>query len=162
MKLVFVTSVLTAFLCSFIFLSSCNDDSALKANNNNTLTADTASASIDGAWKLVWSKYNGEVANPVDNRQFKMFHDGVFSLIATDSSGKISFAGYGKFELDAHTYHETFLYNNNPNYVGAIDWQEYELNDDTLYMKGFIKVLIDGKDSTANFPKFEEKRVRIN
>ncbi len=160
MKLAHVTLVLTAVLFSFIFLSSCNNDSASKANDNTSPPA-TASSSIDGAWELVWAKYNGEVADPANNRLFKMFHDGIFSLIATDSSGKISFAGYGKFELDGNTYHETFMYNDNPAYVGGSDWQEYKLIGDTLYMKGFNKVLINGKDSTANFPEIEEKRVRI-
>lgn len=51
-----------------------------------------------------------------------MFHDGMFSMIATDGNGKITYAGYGKFELDGSSYKETFWYNTNPDHVGGIDW----------------------------------------
>ncbi len=64
------------------------------------------------------------------------------------------------YEMDVNTYKETFLYHNNPEYTGGMDWQEYGLKGDTLYAKGFTKVIVGGKEVTADFPKIEEKRVR--
>ena len=79
-----------------------------------------------------------------------------------DSSGKISYAGYGKIDLHGTAYKETFLYHSNPDYRGAIDWQECELKGDTLYTKGFTKVVVGGKGVTADFPKIENKNKMIN
>jgi len=116
---------------------------------------------IDGAWVLVWAKYNDTVVDVQKIPLFKMFHNGVFSLIARDSAKHISFAGFGTYQLDGKMYKETFLYHNNPELTGGSDWQEYELKGDTLYFKGFNKVIIGGKELTSGFPRIEEKRVRM-
>lgn len=48
-----------------------------------------------------------------------------------------------------------------PGYIGSTDWQEYELNGDTLYFKGFTKATYaNGKDMTDSFPGFEERRIK--
>ncbi len=90
-----------------------------------------------------------------------MFSNGYFALIAQDSTGKFDFGGYGKFELQGKTFKETFLYHNNPDYIDAMNWQEYELKGDTLYFRGFNKVIVKGIDSTASFPKIEESKSEI-
>jgi len=93
--------------------------------------------------------------------EFKMFHDGFFSLIMQDSLGNWSVSGAGKYSLEGKTYKETFQYCSIPKYVGATDWQEYEVKGDTLYCKGFTKVVLaDGSDKTNDFGKFEQKRVK--
>ena len=93
--------------------------------------------------------------------QFKIFHDGFFSLVALDSSGKWSWAGAGTYSLDGNIYKENFGYSSVPEYIGVNDLQEYELKGDTLFTRGFTKVVFaNGEDKTASFPKFEEKRVR--
>ncbi len=72
-------------------------------------------------------------------------------------------SGASSYSLDGNTYKETFRYFGISEYVGATDWQEYELKGDTLYFKGFTKVMYaDGSDKTNQFGKFEEKRVRAN
>ena len=146
------------FICFIAWANSSTPEDKKETIQPETNTKVT---SIDGAWELVWAKYNDTIAIPANNRQFKMFANGFFSLLAQDSSGKISYAGYGKFELQGTSYRETFLYHNNPDYIGGVDWQECELKGDTLYTKGFTKVLVGGKEVTADFPKIEEKRVRI-
>ncbi len=45
---------------------------------------------------------------------------------------------------------------------GGIDWQNYEVRGDTLYAKGFKKVIVKGKDVTKDFHTVEEKRIRVN
>ena len=146
-----------SILLVLIFSLSCND-SPVGASKEESAVKDTSS--LEGGWELVSAKYNDTIADVIKNPQFKMFHGGIFSLIARDSSGKISFAGFGKYEFDGKAYKETFLYHDNPEYVGAMDWQEYTLNGDTLYCKGFNKVIVGGKEQSG-FPKIEEKRVRI-
>jgi hypothetical protein len=56
-----------------------------------------------------------------------MWHNGFFSLIMQDSSGKWSLARAGSYSVDGNTYKETFRYCSVPEYAGASDWQAYEL-----------------------------------
>jgi hypothetical protein len=142
--------LLTAFIISTTTVVSCNNNEK-KAESQ---PASTSSASpIEGGWETVSA--DGKIT------QFKMWHEGFFSLIMQDSSGKWSVAGAGSYSIDGNTYKETFHYCSIPEYVGASDWQTYELKGDTLYFKGFDKVMYaDGSDKTSQFDKFEEKRVR--
>jgi hypothetical protein len=116
---------------------------------------------IDGEWELVWSKSNGEVTSPGKPTQFKMFHNGFFSLIMQDSAGNWTTAGAGTFEIKGNTYKETFKYVSVPGLVGYSNWQEFELKGDTLYKKLFRKVTdASGKEVTDWPNDIEEKRVR--
>jgi len=129
---------------------SCNQDG--KKTDSQPVSTSSVSP-IDGSWKTVST--DGKIT------QFKMWHDGFFSLIMQDSLGKWSIAGAGSYSLDGNSYKETFHYCSVPEYVGASDWQTYELKGDTLYFKGFDKVVYaDGSDKTNQFDKFEEKRVK--
>lgn len=125
-------------------------------------TSETPSSPIDGAWEIVWAKYNDTIKDVSKMPMLKIFHDGVFTLIARDSSGKIDYAGFGHYELsDSNTYKETFQYHSYAPFTGAMDWQNYELKNDTLYFKGFNKVVVGGEDRTKGWLRIEEKRVRI-
>jgi hypothetical protein len=126
-------------------------------NGNSASEKTSASTSIDGAWEIVWARYNDTVSI---GHQFKMFAGGKFALFMIDSTGKLESAGYGKYELEGNSYKETFIYHNYPPFVGAVDWQTYEMLGDTLYMTGFNKVIVEGKEA-HDFPKIEEKRVRV-
>ena len=116
---------------------------------------------IDGEWELVWSKSNGKVNSPGKPTQFKMFHNGFFSLIMQDSAGNWNIAGAGTFETKGNTYNEKFNYVSVPELVGYTNWQEFELKGDTLYMKLFKKVTDASGKEVNDWPKdIEEKRVR--
>jgi hypothetical protein len=127
----------------------------------NTMQSKISASPIDGAWEIVWAKYDGKLQNPANSSQFKMFSNGIFSIIIKGSSGKLHGAGYGRYELDGKVYKETFIYSDTLRYTPVTDWQEYELKGDTLYMQRFTKVMINSKDETASFPKLYEKRVRV-
>jgi hypothetical protein len=140
----------TLFFISATVIVSCNQDE--KKAESQPVDASSVSP-IEGSWVTVSA--DGKIT------QFKMFNDGFFSLIMQDSLGKWSMSGAGSYSLDGNTYKETFRYCSVPEYVGASDWQTYELKGDTLYFKGFNKVVYaDGSDKTTQFDKFEEKRVR--
>jgi hypothetical protein len=48
-----------------------------------------------------------------------------------------------------------------PEYVGATDWQEFEMQGDTLIFKLFTKVInAKGEDITNQWPKIVEKSVK--
>lgn len=153
-------------LVMFITCWSCTDAAGKKVmpeNSASTATTTTTAASpIDGNWELVWSKdtRTGQVDERGKPSQFKTFQNGFFSMLAWDVSGTFSYAGYGTFELQGTKYKETVIWHNTPEYIGGYDWQTYELKGDTLYFRGFDQVVIGGKDVTADFGKFEEKRVR--
>lgn len=136
-------------VCIVIFISATNNSGKVKTSP------------IDGEWELVWSKSNGIVNSTGKPIQFKMFHNGFFSLIMQDSSGKWSIAGAGTFETKGNTYKETFVYLTLPELVGYSNWQEFELRGDTLYKKLFTKVTdASGKEVTGWPNDIEEKRVR--
>jgi hypothetical protein len=128
---------------------SCNQNEKTKSEP----TATSSASPINGAWETV--SPDGKIT------EFKMYHDGHFSFLMPDSSGKWSIAGVGNYTVDGNTYKETFRYSSIPAYVGGSDWQTFELKGDTLYFKGYNKVMsADGKDVTNLFGKFESKRVR--
>jgi hypothetical protein len=138
--------ILSAFM--FTVLLSCDDRSG------ETKPASTSSVSpIEGSWNVI--SPDGKIT------QFKMWKDGFFSLIMQDSLGKWSISGAGTYSVDGNNYKETFQYCSVPEFVGASDWQTYEIKGDTLYFKGFDKVVYaDGSDKTSQFGKFEETRVK--
>lgn len=155
--------LLTALLLinMVLLLFACAGNTSKKENTAATTYSTSSATSIDGAWELIWESVGGVERNNGKTSQFKMFHDGFFSLIAFDSSGKWSWDGAGTYSLDGNVYKETFRYSSVPEYIDASDWQEYELKGDTLITKGFTKVVFaDGKDKTSAYPKFIEKRVR--
>jgi hypothetical protein len=100
------TALLFLITATTIVFSACLESTDNSKPEKVTLSSDTitATSAIDGSWELVWAKYNGVVENLKKPSQFKMFHDGFFSLIAWDSAGKFSFGGYGKFELEGNKY----------------------------------------------------------
>ncbi len=155
-----ISILLIGFIAAIVFTGCSNSSSKQKASSDSSASEAKASA-IDGAWETVWAKYNGKDQQLRRPSQFKLFSNGFFALTAWDSTGKFSYSGFGKYELDGNMYKETFLYHNNPNYTGAKDWQEFEMKGDTLIMRGFNKVIVGGKDVTVDFPKIEEKRVLV-
>jgi len=154
---------------SFLFLSflvslcilSCNETAEKEKSQNSSQITTNASDHVEGAWQLVWAEYDGKLADTSNHYLFKEFSNGVFSLIAYDSTKKINFAGYGKYEFEGDTYHETFIYHNNPQYVGGTDWQDLVVKGDTMYMNGFKKIVVGGKDVTVGGTKAREKLVRV-
>lgn len=71
--------------------------------SGNSRPSAAIASPIDGEWELVWSKSNGQVNSPANPMQFKMFHNGFFSLIMQDSAGKWTIAGAGTFETIGNT-----------------------------------------------------------
>ena len=109
---------------------------------------------------MVWANYNDSLVETKANYfLFKTFSNGIFSLFAYDSTKKINFAGYGKYEFDGDKLHETFIYHTD--YVGAENWQNVEVRGDTMYMNGFKKVVIGGKEVMTDFSNIKEKLVKV-
>jgi hypothetical protein len=154
--------IFSSLIISLYVFTSCSGSTSKSGDNVIAKTdtgINTTSSGIEGEWNLVSDNLKGNVSDN-EVKQFKMFHNGFFSLMMQDSAGKWIGAA-GTYTLDGNRYKETFTYCTVPEYVGATDWQEYELKDDTLYFKGFSKLTFaDGKDMTAAFPAFEEKRIR--
>ncbi len=155
-----ITIMFLAFLAMVLFVGF--NKAAEKDDPKNASPLATGDAkSVEGSWQLVWAEYDGKLADTRNYFLFKSFNNGVFSLIAYDSTKKISFAGYGKYEFEGDTYHETFMYHNEPNYVGAEDWQDLTVKADTMYLNGFKKIFVGGKDVTSGWMKVREKLVKV-
>jgi hypothetical protein len=155
-----ISSMLLAFPLMVLFVSF-HQHSEKNEVQSASRVATSDAKSVEGAWQLVWGEYNGQVADTSNRYIFKTFNNGVFSLIAYNSTKKITFAGYGKYEFEGDTYHETFMYHNNPKYIGAANWQDLTVKGDTMYLNGFKKVVVGGQDMTTGWTKVREKLVRV-
>jgi hypothetical protein len=122
---------------------------------------------IEGNWITVSFEQNGKITHPKRvPQEFKMFHDGYFSFIMYDTSGKFSIAGAGPYEINGNMYKETVGYCSwDTSYLNSKDWQKWEMKGDTLIFYGFEKAeMPDGKDVTSDWNaggRFIEKRVRV-
>lgn len=125
-------------------------------------TSSPTASPLDGEWELVWSKVNGKINTIAKPNQFKMFHNGFFSLIMKDSTGNWTMAAAGTFETRGNVHKEIFRYCSQSNLMGYTAWQEFEIRGDTLYNRLFTKVVDPtGKDVSDAWTKdLEEKRVR--
>ena len=155
------TSLIFLFFLFGLFITGWNQSNEKKISQNTPQTVINAPIPVEGSWQLVWAEYNDQLADTSNHYIFKQFCKGAFSLIAYDSTKKINFAGYGKYEFDGGVYHETFIYHNNPQYVGAEDWQDLTVRGDTMYMNGLKKVVVGGKDVTVGWSNAREKLVRV-
>src|SRR5947208_2324371 len=90
---------LAAFIISTTAFVSCNTNEK-KAESQSASGSSTSP--IEGAWETVLA--DGKIS------QLKMWHDGFFSFLMQDSSGKWSIAGTGTYSVDGNTYKETFRY----------------------------------------------------
>ena len=90
----------------------------------------------------LFGKMGDSVRDNGKSGQFKIFHDGFFSLVALDSSGKWLWAGAGTYSLDGNIYKENFRYSSVPEYIGVNDLQEYELKGDTLFTRALQKLFL--------------------
>jgi hypothetical protein len=120
---------------------------------------------LEGSWVTVSFEQNGKISHPKRvPQQFKMFHDGFFSLVMYDDDGKFYLAGAGPYEITGDTYKETFPFHSDTAYIGFKNWQKWELKGDTLIFYGFEKAeKPDGSDVTKEWNsngKFIEKRIR--
>lgn len=139
------------------------------SRQNSTQPDDAAKkkpSPIEGNWVTVSFEQNGKITHPKRvPQQFKMFHDGYFSLMMYDEEGKFYLAGAGPYEIDGNIYKEKFPFHSDTAFIGSENWQKWEMKGDTLVMYGFEKALMpDGKDVTAAWTangKFTEKRVRV-
>jgi hypothetical protein len=162
MKYYFTTLIVLTIIC----LAACNNKTETKTDAAADSNAATPGSAIEGNWILVSTEVNGEQVNSEKGpRQFKMFHDGHFSFIMFDSSGKFYLAGAGPYEIEGDMYKETQAYISDTVLTNAKDWQKWEMKADTLIFYGFEKTeMADGKDVTQEWNgggKFIEKRVRL-
>jgi hypothetical protein len=145
---------------SYMWFLQCNHAEAKKEKQKKETTPVTLDKAVEGTWKLVWSEHNSERNDMSNHVQVKMFTGGSFFLFAHDTAGTMKFSGYGRYGFEGEQYHETFFYHSHKPYWGAMDWQKLEVIGDTMYMNGFTKVVVEGKDMTEGWPKIREKLVR--
>ncbi len=146
--------VFFSIILMIIFLTGCN---------NKPADHQEAFPPFEGNWELVSNEVVGRKINLSQHQQFKVFNKGFMCYVVCDSMGNFRSAGAGPYEVNGNIYKETMSYYSDPKYVGASDWQEWEMKGDTLIFYGFKKVtLSDGTDVTKEWEdnKFTEKRIR--
>ncbi|MBB1283629.1 hypothetical protein HRH25_04515 [Flavisolibacter sp. BT320] len=153
--------ILIVAIVSGISFFQCNQADAKKRRQDRALTPIALDKAVEGTWKLVWQERNNERSDMDNHIQVKMFTGGTFFLYAHDTAGTMKFSGYGRYGFEGDQYHETFLYHSHRPYWGAMDWQYLEVKGDTMYMNGFSKMVVEGKEMTEGWPKIKEKLVKV-
>ena len=149
-----------------IILSACNQQNQKQNTGTTGAAGNEKYSAIEGNWDLVSTEVNGKQTKPKRYpQQFKMFHDGFFSFVMYDESGKFHLAAAGSYEVNGNMYKEAFTYYSGDTiYINSKDWQKWEMKGDTLISYGFEKAeMPDGKDVTKEWNangRFIEKRVR--
>ncbi len=154
---------LSCFGLFFLYgLVSCSEsDNKQQAKEASSSIDKSNTSPLEGAWELVWENIDGKIRSTGKPTQIKLFTDDYFSYLMPDSTGKWSYAGAGTYEVNGNTYKEKHLYSTAPENVGVTDWQEFEMQGDTLVFRLFTKVTMpNGEDATNNWPEIIEKRVR--
>jgi len=107
----------------------------VSAQSNQKLT----NTSINGAWEMVWSN---EKANPTGKAmEFKLYHDGFFSVLWQDTPGKWNHSAAGVYKLNGNALQQIVKYDTDTAFINWQFWQSVELTEDTLYTKVFYKVI---------------------
>src|SRR4030095_13859520 len=118
-------------------------------------------AAVNGAWQRVYYDNGKTTTTTGEPKEFVVVHDGFFSSIGQDSSGRWSNTHAGTFEISGNIMKNHLLYSSHTERVGSDHWVEFELKGDTLTMKWFKKMITpQGQDITAQMPKAESKYIR--
>ena len=148
------SSQLLALLLFFSVVNAALAQSAKSKTGNNT-------NALNGAWQRVYY-YNGKTTTSAEPKEFALVHDGFFSSIGQDSTGRWNNTHGGIYEISGNIMKNKLLYSSHMNQMGSINWVEYELKGDTLIMKWFKKVIdASGQDITARMPKAKSKFIRM-
>jgi len=145
-------------LVATICLSACVPNKPQRVDNQ------PKTSPIEGSWELYSTEKGGKTTYHKKPSQIKMYHDGYCSVIAFDSTGKLSYAAAGTYEWDGIHYKETCEYHSNPIRIGGTLWFDCTVKGDTMWLAGFKKVVMaDGTDITKDWggDSFIEKKVRV-
>src|SRR5688500_10954843 len=120
--------LLTIALCCFTIFTT-------RAQTTATTNADKSTASaLTGAWETP------------DQKEFVIMHDGFFSSIAQDSTGKWANTHAGTYIVDnANTMTLKVVHSSYPDHTGALHTVAYEIKGEMLTIKWFKK-LVDAKN----------------
>jgi hypothetical protein len=144
-----------AFLASLFLV---NQAVAQTSKSKTGINADATA--LNGAWQRVYY-YNGKTATTGEPKEIVVVHDGFFSSVGQDSSGRWNNTHVGTFETDGNIMKNILLYSSHPERVGSTNWVEYELKGDTLIMNWSKKLITaQGQDITAQMPKTVSKFIR--
>jgi hypothetical protein len=146
----------STFAVCFIMLLSFN---ILKAQKTKKTSAQSSSIlALNGGWQRVSVKVNDKVES--GSPEFRVYHDGYFSIIGQDSTGAWKETHGGTYEISGNLYKEKILYSSFADRMGVIHWQEFTVKGDTATFKLFKK-LINYQGDVATLPKIEMVCVRM-
>ena len=148
---------LIQYVAFLLFFSLVNGALAQSAKSK----AGINQSGINGAWQRVYY-YNGKTLTSGEPKEFALVHDGFFSSIGQDSTGRWTNTYAGAFEISGNIMKNKLLYSSHSDRIGSINWTEYELKGDTLIMNWSKKVITaSGQDITARVPKAKSKFIRM-
>lgn len=145
------------FVLLFLFLAFINE---AVAQSSRSKTGSYPSA-LNGAWQRVYYN-NGKATTSGEPKEFALVHEGFFSSIGQDSTGRWNNTHGGTFEISGNLMKNKLLYTSHIDRIGSANWVEYELKGDTLIMNWSKKVITaSGQDITARMPKAKSKFIRM-
>ena len=118
---------------------------SVKAQNTKKTSSQNSLLSVlNGSWQRIAVTANGEVVNNPPS-QFRVCHDGFFSIVGQDSAGAWKETYGSTYEISNNIYKDTMVYSSHPNVIGVIHWQEFHIKGDTIFFKLFQKLTnLDG------------------
>ncbi|MDQ3845519.1 MAG: hypothetical protein M3342_16150 [Bacteroidota bacterium] len=132
-------------LIALIFLSVCSNAQSAPSSKKTT---------TQGTNKNAAAFFNGAFRSD-DNKGFTVMHDGYFSAIAQDSTGRWAATHAGTYTVnDNNTITFKALYSSYPDHIGSLNTAEYTINGETLKLRHFKKLVdAQGRDITDQMPK---------
>ena len=131
----------------------------LKAQNTKKTSAQSPSISVlNGGWQRITVKVNDKTES--GGQEFRVYHDGFFSILGQDSTGGWKETHGGTYEISGNLYKEKILYSSYPDRMGVIHWQEFTMKGDTVTFNLFKK-FINYQVNADSLPKIEMVCVRM-
>lgn len=131
----------------------------LKAQGTKKASAQSPSISVlNGGWQRIAVKVNDKIES--GGQEFRVYHDGFFSILGQDSTGAWKETHGGTYEISGNLYKEKILFSSYPDRIGVTHWQEFTAKGDSVTFKLFKK-LINYQGDAASLPKTEMVCVRM-
>jgi hypothetical protein len=148
------------FTVSLLFVLTLNEAEA--QNMKNTSVKKSVLSTLNGGWERISVTVNGHKESSSQHPEFRVYHDGFFSIIGQDTTGAWKETHGGTYELTDNLYKEKILYSSFPDRMGLTHWQEYTIKGDTVTFKLFKKLITpNGEDMAAKMPEVEMICVRV-
>jgi hypothetical protein len=154
-----INLAIPVILLLFFFNAEAQTVKSKSGKNASSKNASSLSM-LNGSWRIVSINENGKITNRGQLSNIIALNDGFYSWFGPDSTGNWNKGGAGTYEISSNTFKQKIQYSSWPERIGTINWNEFQMKGDTLYVRFKKRINPKGEDVTANYPATESKWVR--